>query len=243
MESVPRGRCIIINNVVFQDNVMMPARIGSTLDAVSLSDLFEEFLTFTVELKRDVTKTELDGVVFDLQNEDYSQDSAFAFIILSYGDEDGSFYCTDGAKICVTDIFESFIASKCPSLTNKPKLFLVLTHALLRELVDKSKDINDDGCCDTYMEATVSPDVEDSLYMLGITSNYSATSLSLKNSYISQLVCAVRGYAYTKDITTVLKNVTDQITKQEDHDKTRLKVVSKLQKNLFFFPESSEHTR
>ena len=242
MDSVPRGRCIIINNVIFEDNLIMPARIGSTLDAVSLSDLFE-FLTFTVELKRDVTKAELDGLVFNLQNEDYSQDSAFAFIILSYGDEDGSFYCTDGAKICATDFFESFIASKCPSLATKPKLFFVLTHALVQEFVDKSKDSTDDGCCDTSMEATVSPDVEDSLCVLGITSSYSATSLSLKSSYINQIVCAVRGYAHTNDITTVLKNITDQITKQEDHDKTKLKVVSHLQKRLFFFLEKSEHTR
>lgn len=56
------------------------------------------------------------------ENEDHTDKDCFVLAILSHGD-DGTIYGTDGI-LAVKDIVDSFRGNVCPSLAEKPKIFI-----------------------------------------------------------------------------------------------------------------------
>ncbi|XP_019857679.1 PREDICTED: caspase-9-like [Amphimedon queenslandica] len=72
MDANPIGHCLIINNVEFTDGGLAE-RVGSDQDATKLEELFGNFLNFTVELKRNVTKEQLESKLRHYQHEDHSK--------------------------------------------------------------------------------------------------------------------------------------------------------------------------
>uniref|UniRef100_A0A1X7SLT2 Caspase family p20 domain-containing protein n=1 Tax=Amphimedon queenslandica TaxID=400682 RepID=A0A1X7SLT2_AMPQE len=124
MDANPIGHCLIINNVEFTGG-NLAERVGSDQDATKLEELFGNFLNFTVELKRNVTKEQLESTLRHYQQKDHSEFCTFFVVILSHGDEGNIVYASDGQAMKLDDIFQYFSASSCLSLGGKPKVFIV----------------------------------------------------------------------------------------------------------------------
>ena len=121
MSSVPRGYCIIINNVNFPT---MKDRTGSNWDAEALKKLFNDYLGFRVKCFNDLPSKDIKELMENTQKADHSKLDCLVVAILSHG-ENGHVYGTDGVLISVKSITGCFNGSNCPSLGGKPKIFIL----------------------------------------------------------------------------------------------------------------------
>ncbi|KAJ7393290.1 hypothetical protein OS493_006259 [Desmophyllum pertusum] len=121
MSSNPRGLCFIINNLIFQHEA--DNRHGAEFDKAALKALFKE-LFFAVRVIKNLTANEMRQVAIDVAGEDHSAFDAFVFIIMSHGGDHDQIYGVDGRPVKIEELMSEFIATKCPTLQNKPKLFI-----------------------------------------------------------------------------------------------------------------------
>lgn len=121
MSSVPRGYCIIINNIKFST---LKERSGSNWDADSLEELFGRYLGFHVERYDDLDSHRIVQLMKTVQQQDHSALSCLVVAILSHG-VNGQVYGTDGQLIKVDTLTDHFTGRWCPSLNGKPKIFLL----------------------------------------------------------------------------------------------------------------------
>ncbi|XP_072538996.1 caspase-8-like isoform X2 [Salminus brasiliensis] len=128
MSSMPRGICVIFNNMDFEEhnkkNVKphLDYRRGSEKDEDSLKNVFS-WLGFTVKVHRDKRAKEMKDLLKKVSQTDHVGD-CFVCCILSHGCPDGV-YGTDGGVVLSDDIFGPFGGRVCPSLAGKPKVFFI----------------------------------------------------------------------------------------------------------------------
>ncbi|XP_026860485.2 caspase 20, apoptosis-related cysteine peptidase [Electrophorus electricus] len=120
MTSVPRGVCVIINNVTFCPD--FGDRKGSDEDEASLKEVFT-WLGFSVEVYKNQTAGQMKAVLNDLGQRHHHGD-CFVCCILSHGSEAGV-NGTDGDIVLIGDIYHPFKATSCQTLINKPKVFFI----------------------------------------------------------------------------------------------------------------------
>ncbi len=118
----PRGYCLIINNVTYSGE---ENRCGGEIDEKKIADLFREELHFRVETRRDLGSLKILETAQEFAKKDHSKYTAFVLIIMSHGDKNDVIYGADKRKARMEDIMSEFMATKCPTLENKPKLFFV----------------------------------------------------------------------------------------------------------------------
>lgn len=123
MASNPRGICLIINNLVFQDKDTVD-RYGGEKDEKVLRPLFQE-LGFVVEVFNDLQYFEMQQVAEKFAKLDHSNYDAFICIIMSHGGDKDTIEGVKGKKIHIENITSEFKPSKCPTLAEKPKVFIV----------------------------------------------------------------------------------------------------------------------
>ncbi|MBN3278446.1 CASP7 protein, partial [Polyodon spathula] len=116
------GKCVIINNKNFQEKTGMKVRTGTDKDAGELNKCFKT-LGFEVCSYNDQTCQDMEKLLRDASEEDHSECSCFACILLSHGKE-GMIYGTDGAMPIKT-LTSLFRGDMCKSLLGKPKLFFI----------------------------------------------------------------------------------------------------------------------
>ncbi|KAM4636800.1 caspase-7 isoform 2-T2 [Discoglossus pictus] len=116
------GKCIIINNKNFDEKTGMCIRNGTDKDA---GDLFRCFkgLGFDVTVYNDKSCRDMEKLLQDVAQQNHSDSSCFACILLSHGEE-GLIYGTDGA-MAIKTLTTLFRGDKCKSLVGKPKLFFI----------------------------------------------------------------------------------------------------------------------
>ena len=114
MNKFPVGICLMINNVP-----------NLTLEEERLVGLFSA-LAFDVQVKRDLTMTEIYEVVRQFAGKDHNRYNSFVFIVMSLCSQGHDITGADRRKTSVEQVMSEFKASNCPSLQNKPKLFFVL---------------------------------------------------------------------------------------------------------------------
>ncbi|KAG7227926.1 hypothetical protein INR49_013720 [Caranx melampygus] len=116
------GKCIIINNKNFDEKTGMNVRNGTDRDAGELFKCFKS-LGFDVCIYNDQTCEKMERLLREASEEDHSDSSCFACILLSHGEE-GMIYGTDGAMPIKT-MTSLFRGDMCKSLVGKPKLFFI----------------------------------------------------------------------------------------------------------------------
>ncbi|KAK1166692.1 caspase-7-like [Acipenser oxyrinchus oxyrinchus] len=116
------GKCIIINNKNFHVKTGMKVRNGTDRDAGELFKCFKT-LGFEVCIFNDQTCENMERLLRDASEEDHSDSSCFACILLSHGEE-GMIYGTDGA-MPIKSMTSLFRGDMCKSLVGKPKLFFI----------------------------------------------------------------------------------------------------------------------
>ncbi|XP_047673283.1 caspase-7 isoform X1 [Tachysurus fulvidraco] len=116
------GKCVIINNKNFNDDTGMNVRNGTDRDAGELFKCFKN-LGFEVCIYNDQSCEKMTKILKKVSEEDHTDSSCFACILLSHGEE-GMIYGTDGA-MPIKDITFLFRGDMCKSLVGKPKLFFI----------------------------------------------------------------------------------------------------------------------
>lgn len=117
-----RGICCIINNAHFK---ISDDRCGAAYDERALVDLFERELSFKVHIERDLKFDEMRKVAIKFSKMDHSEADAFVMIIMSHGNSPDVVYGVEEEPVRVEDLTSKFTAAKCPTLTEKPKIFFI----------------------------------------------------------------------------------------------------------------------
>ena len=122
MSRVPRGLCLIINNLEFQEKRLN--RPGGEVDEEALYNLFCE-LSFEVHVKNDLKYSEILETAEQYALKDHSDFDAFFMVVMSHG-TDGDTICgiSGKHKVRVEDLMAEFNVNQCPSLAGKPKIFI-----------------------------------------------------------------------------------------------------------------------
>ncbi|XP_036368018.1 caspase-8 isoform X3 [Octopus sinensis] len=164
MESVPRGYCVIINNIEFAGGSQ---RLGAKVDEDELQKLFEKF-QFTVKIHKNLSSNEMKECLKKYRNENHKLYDCFACFILSHGAKDEVFG-SDSKPVVINDLIELFNTDKCPSLENKPKLFFI--QACQNENDQKDCSFDAMGPSVHYQNPVLKADV--SVFMSTIAGYYS----------------------------------------------------------------------
>nr|XP_020490080.1 caspase-8-like [Labrus bergylta] len=124
MTAAKRGLCLIINNNNFSESKQrLQMREGTMVDEERLTKVFE-WLAFHVVIERDCDRKKMLCLVQNLGKEDHHDVDCLVCCVLSHGEQDGV-YGVDGLTVTLNELKEPFNGSKCPSLTEKPKLFFI----------------------------------------------------------------------------------------------------------------------
>ncbi|XP_027041822.1 uncharacterized protein LOC113669936 [Pocillopora damicornis] len=135
MNKDPRGLCVIVNNVNFQNRDLN--RPGAVEDERSLQLLFRT-LFFEVIIRRDLTSHELEKVAQKFGAANHKAYNAFVFIVMSHGGDRDCILGVDGRETTVKNLMCEFRENKCPSLKHKPKAFIIQTCRGCRDNADNS---------------------------------------------------------------------------------------------------------
>ena len=269
MRSDPRGHCIIVNNVHFwtgqhppsssdspPDPHVPPDRTGSNIDALKLQELFSGCLKFAVTRRDDVTRDQLHETIVEYQEMDHSNHDALFFIILSHGDRGDIIFTSDDIMIKINDIVKCFSASKCPTLSNKPKVFIIQAcrGSECNSLVTLSKEpfgaqaltsqtaTYDSGYSSASTAAPVLinvPDEADTLCAYATIDDHTALRDRKNGSwFVQELVNVIKDHAHNKHLLDLLTIVNNKLSSQHSigNEVQVSQIKSSLRKMLYFHP-------
>ncbi|XP_067951730.1 cell death protein 3-like [Watersipora subatra] len=123
--STVRGRCLIINNMTFNDpNGFTDVREGSPLDGQRILYLFHQ-LGFICSCKEDLSGQRMLEVIRDETDRHADENyGMFVLVIMSNGSEIG-ISGADGTMVHKTDINNALSAENFPAMARKPKLIII----------------------------------------------------------------------------------------------------------------------
>lgn len=122
MSRLPRGICLIINNLCFEKR--QNHRFGGEYDEEQLRCLFEEDLHFEVHVRHDLANNQMQSACEEFASKDHSKYDAFVCIIMSHGNKD-RIEGVNGKCMALEDLMSDFKSGGCPSLSGKPKVFII----------------------------------------------------------------------------------------------------------------------
>ena len=117
-----RGICLIINNQKFDPSTKLPNRPGSDKDTNALVKCFSN-LKFDVEILQDKSVREIRSRLQRLSRQDFTFDDCLVVCILTHGE--AGVLCGRDSEYTVDYLTSLFTADRCPSLSEKPKMFFI----------------------------------------------------------------------------------------------------------------------
>ncbi|XP_022783876.1 uncharacterized protein LOC111324550 isoform X5 [Stylophora pistillata] len=224
-----RGKCIIVNNYDFGHYASY--RDGAKHDEHGLRNLFEEH-HYTVKIKRNLSKKRMERLAKEVAFEDHKNCDALFFIIMSHGSDDDTILGVDGKLISIQALMSRFKPNECPSLRDKPKVFLV------------------QACRGPYSERYTGPMRDSSLsrgtrpqeadFLLAYASapGYTSTRLPTGSIFIQALIEVFRKRSYKSHVDDMLTEVTnltiERSAKEAKRYKDHLTHVPTVSKSLRF---------
>lgn len=137
MTSRPRGNCLIVNNINFENDIF-PTRKGSDEDANRFDQIFKQ-LGFKTIMTRNLTAEQMKNKFKELSAACKPEHDALFVFILSHGSEHG-IYGTDGLEVYLeSEIISCFDNRNCKAMIGKPKVFVI------QACRGRSKDCGGDG--------------------------------------------------------------------------------------------------
>lgn len=119
----PQGLCFILNNSVFENEALN--RRGAEYDEAKLKALFQLELLFDVHVKNNLTGNQMREVAIEVAHRDHSAFDSLVFIVMSHGSDRDRISGVDGRHVGIEELMSEFTATKCPTLQNKPKIFIL----------------------------------------------------------------------------------------------------------------------
>lgn len=124
MREGKKGLCLIINNEDFSKSVnKLKIRTGTHVDEKHLLSVFQ-WLGFETLIERNCSQQRMLSVLQELGGRDHSQMDCLVCCVLSHG-LDGCVYGVDGYTVKLREITMPFNGLRCPTLSEKPKLFFI----------------------------------------------------------------------------------------------------------------------
>ena len=120
MKQFPHGLCLIINNEKF---LRQTNREGTAIDEGNLVQTFR-FLGYKVEVHRDRTVTQMEGIFEEIRQRDHSKHDSLICCMLTHGEKE-KVYGSDSETLDITTITSKLNGKNCPKLAGKPKLFFL----------------------------------------------------------------------------------------------------------------------
>ncbi|GFY51100.1 caspase-3 [Trichonephila inaurata madagascariensis] len=118
-KKVKFGDCYIFNYQMFEGR---KSRLESENDVKRLKHVFGE-LNFDVFEFKNLSQLETTEALKKISEKDHSQKKYFVCCFLTHGGPET--LCTSDKNINVSDIFSHFTRSSCPTLSGKPKIFII----------------------------------------------------------------------------------------------------------------------
>ena len=214
----PRGLCLIINNIAFKDPE--DYRKGAEIDQKSVKALFKE-LDFTVKEYTNLTQHQMENK-FNTASEktDHTNYDIFVSVVMSHGGAQDRIYGSDGNYTTVERLMASFLPSKCPSLSGKPKLFFFQSCRGPGEQTQapqpgESKAF--DWCADSTLSSTTFPHEADFLLAFSTPPGYVAYRSECRGStYIQTLVDVIKEYHCTTHVLDMLTEVNQRVAEEDN---------------------------
>ncbi|XP_076855421.1 caspase-7 isoform X2 [Brachyhypopomus gauderio] len=237
------GKCVIVNNKNFDERTGMNVRNGTDRDAAELYSSFRK-LGFEVSIYNDLTCLNMMRLMEQVSDEDHSDRSCFACVLLSHGDE-GQIYGTDGV-MPIKNVTSLFRGDMCTSLVGKPKLFFI--QACRGSEFDDGIQ-TDSGPSNDTMETDASPKQKipveaDFLFAYSTVPGYYSWRNPGRGSWFIQALCSILNECGRKlEIMQILTRVNHMVATSfeswsDDPRYSQKKqiscVVSMLTKELYF---------
>ncbi|CAH8440182.1 unnamed protein product, partial [Heterobilharzia americana] len=123
MNSIRRGICLIVNNMMFWHSDFQN-RSGCDVDEKNLEKVFGSF-NFLVKLFRNLSAGEIHAQLEHLsQKTNHEEYNCLVICLMSHGTI-GRIYGVDGNSLSIHELTSLFTADNCPSLAGKPKIFFI----------------------------------------------------------------------------------------------------------------------
>ncbi|XP_033126911.1 caspase-8-like isoform X2 [Anneissia japonica] len=206
MTNMPRGICLIINNMKFEEKCGLSERFGSKIDEENLNNLFTN-LGFVVIVERNKTAPDMKRLLEDVSQWDHKNYDCFVCCILSHGGL-GTICGTDGVRCKILDITSQFKPLHCCSLSGKPKLFFM--QACQRSPKTKNVLVQTD---DNEPSENSIPEDADFLFGYATAPDNAAIRTSRGSWYITELTKALKEYHNTHHILDILTCVNNEVSK------------------------------
>uniref|UniRef100_A0A8D0GD01 Caspase 10 n=1 Tax=Sphenodon punctatus TaxID=8508 RepID=A0A8D0GD01_SPHPU len=244
MDGSHRGYCLIINNDVFMGG--LNERKGSFKDAEELQHVFT-WLGLNVRTYNNLTSAEIKNIMDKWKYEDHKNSDCFVCCILSHG-KSGTVYGTDEKQVRIRTLMSYFLASQCPQLAEKPKLFFI--QACQGEEIQRAAYLQTDAQNPALLSTEQIifppeaigesiPDEADFLLGMATVDGYASFRHVLQGTWYIQALCnklkllVPRG----EDILSILTEVNEDVSKRTDTKGTKKQMPQPaytLRKKLIF---------
>ncbi|XP_078615852.1 caspase-8-like isoform X3 [Branchiostoma floridae x Branchiostoma japonicum] len=207
MSRAPRGVCVIINNIHFED---MAERDGAEGDTDRLRETFDS-LGFTVVTFRDLDHAKMVATMKDQGKADHSNYDCFVCVIMSHGTM-GKVYSSDDVGIDICELMKPVNAKKCPSLKGKPKLFFI--QACQGEKIQRKEGF-DHGEYDAKPVPFICHEAD---FFLGLATvpGYVARRDQDGAPYVHHLAKLLKDFGPTHDLSAIMAMVCDKMNDIHD---------------------------
>lgn len=210
-----KGFVQIINNIEFRDS-KLDTRRGSKEDEKSLKEFFEREAGWTdVYSSHNLSVERMIEVIGNLSARDFGRFEAFVFIILSHGCEEG-IYGVDGKVLDIEkDILLPFSADSCPTLADKPKIFIM--QACRGDMTDEGYMVyKTDAMCTKAPVYSHIPKFSEYLVLYPSSPGFNAIRHeSLGTYYIQALVTVFKNFYRHEHLIEMLLRVNFKMTTME----------------------------
>uniref|UniRef100_A0A8C6UF69 Caspase-8 n=1 Tax=Neogobius melanostomus TaxID=47308 RepID=A0A8C6UF69_9GOBI len=244
VNTIPRGICLILNNINFENNELKKRR-GSEKDAESLGEVFSwlglRVLIDISELQK-LSLKEWSNGFGDLQKPPPKHGDVFICCILSHGKKEVVFG-TDKKTIPIKDVTRTFKSSNNSPLTGKPKIFLIQAcqgNDYQRGVVEKDLE-TDEGSVGSV------PEEADVLVAIATVENCASFRNTAKGSWFIQSLCQQlrEGCSRGDDIHSILQCVNSDVSQKEGSNlpgliKQMPEIRYTLRKKLLLSPFNTE---
>ncbi|KAI0222026.1 Cell death protein 3 [Lamellibrachia satsuma] len=254
MSNNPRGRAVIINNKYFYDEEHH--RHGTDHDKEKLQELFRK-LYFDTITHDNLTAEQIRETLKEESRKQESSANAFVLCILSHGEND-HILGTDEEMISIDDITAMFDGKSCPTLINKPKIFIFQAcrgKAKTSGVTLEQTDLDETDFEDKMKQMNIrdSTDAEpipkrhekaDMIKAFATVPDYVSWRHKLEGSwFINDLVDTFAECACNDDILSLLGEVTKRVATRKTSTGEYIGLTQmhvQLLKKLYFFPGYSK---
>ena len=131
-----RGHLVLIVNQKFQQKELY--RHGAEIDLVNMKAIAKEMgfdVSSVSTIPQNIRKDDMEKLLENTRKADHSKCDCFLFMLSSHGEmyktnfmdggEEHGILCSDDEMILTREILEKFNDVNCPTLKDKPKIFII----------------------------------------------------------------------------------------------------------------------